>query len=229
MTVRICLAVLVLACLGTAGCRSQVRSISPQPVVSGEVAPGRIVVDILEPRGREHYYVYEVRPSKGSLNLTSEETFKDYQHERISHEYQRPTGAIDDCISKKPTAESPDGNYVAGCTVDVQPGGRFSRIYYRVFFINEKNTGQEVFHWRLDEQRLIHGFAWSLNSRSIALLDSTEVYGKGPLEMIWAWAGHPVPHNTVYLHIIPVSTMQPGEYKIRSDVLYAFTVSSIGR
>jgi hypothetical protein len=223
MSVRIFSVLLVFACLETAGCSSQQRS-SPLPVVNGEVAPGRIVVDILEPRGREHYYVYEVRPSKGSLDLTSEETFQDYRHERISHEYQRPAGAIGgDCMLKKPTAESPDGNFIAGCSVQVEPSGQFSRKYFQIFFISDRNSGKEVFHWKLDEQRLIHGFAWSPNSQSVALLNSTEVYGNGPLERISAWAGHPVPHNTVYLHIIPISTMQPVEYRIRSDVLYAFT------
>lgn len=210
----------MFACLETAGRSSQHRS-SPLPVVSGEIAPGRIVVDILERRGREHYHVYEVRPSKGSLDLMSEETFQDYQHERITHQYQRPSGAISNCASEEPTAESPDAKYIAGCTVDVQPSGRLSRKYFQVFFVNERNTGKEVFRWKLDQRRLIHGFAWSPNSQSGALLNSTKVYGKGPLELIWAWAGHPVPHNTVYLHIIPISTMQPVEYRIRSNVLYA--------
>ena len=216
-------AVLIFAVLVTAGCGSQHGTSAPQPVVVREIAPGRIIVDVLERRGREHYYVYTVTPSNGSVDLASTETFADFQHEKLAPHYKEPSGAIGNCASKEPAAESPDRSYVASCTVDVQPSGRFARKYAQVFLIHDKNTGNEVLHWKLDEQRLIRGFAWSPNSKSIALLSCEEAYGKGPLELISAWVGHPVPHCTVSLYLIPVSSMQPIEYRIRNDVLYAYT------
>jgi hypothetical protein len=82
---------------------------------------------------------------------------------------------------------------------------------------------KEMMYWKLDQWRVISGFAWSPDSQSVALLDKLEVYGDDPLEKLSAWAGHPVPHDAVYIHVIPVSTMHPVEYKIRADVYAAFT------
>ncbi len=223
MRSTVCIGMLLYVCFATAGCGAQHAPTSPQRVVAGDVASGKILVDILDSRWHEHYYQYEIRPANGSVALTREETFNDYQHEQIPHEYRQPTGAIDDCLLKKPAAKSPDGKYVAGCKEESLRNGQFSFKYFQIFFITEAETGKELFHWKLDDWRRIHGFSWSPNSQSVALLNSTQVFGKGPFETIWAWAGHPVPHDTVYLSVIPVSTLQPVEYRIRGDVLYAFT------
>ena len=210
---------------GCGGQRQQVR----QRVLSGDAAGGKISVAVVDQRRREHYYQYEIRPSRGTVVLTGEETFE-YLQEPATPESKEPSGAIYDCFMKfEPTylAKSPDGKYVAACKQGSWrtpiPGipGAFSYKYFEIFSVTQVESGKEVFQWKLDDGRRIHGFTWSPNSRSVAVLNSTQRVGKGPLETIWTWAGHPVPHHTVYLNVIPVDTMQPIQYEIRGDVLYA--------
>ena len=212
----------VLFCLLILSCACQRHRALQPMVVTGDTAPGKIVVDVLESRWQEHYYKYVLEPTTGAITLASEETFSDHQHERISHEYSQPTGATSDC-SNVPTALSPDGKYVAGCRIETVRNGTFSVKYFQIFFIGNARTGIQKYQWNLDEWRLIRGFAWSPNSQSVAVLNTNEQYGRGPIESFWAWAGHPVPHDTVYVTIVPIASNNLFEYEIRGDVLYAFT------
>jgi len=52
----------------------------------------------------------------------------------------------------------------------------------------------------------------------LALLNHSERRGFGPLELLWAVAGHPVPHNTFYLLIIDAESGRSVEYVLRKDV-----------
>jgi hypothetical protein len=194
----------------------------PSGPLPSTTAPGRILVDILQGSRPERYWYYEVRPGKAAVSRVKEETFRDPQHEHIAETYHKPTGAIDSCRNR-PTATSPDGKYIAGCRFLMVPDGQFARKYFPTFFIAEAATSKEVFVWQMDESRDIRGFSWSPTSQSVALLDKSGVYGKSPLEILSAAAGHPVPHDNVYLHLIPLSTKQPIEFLIKSDVIYSFT------
>ena len=193
----------------------------PASPLSASVAPGRILIDVLQSGRPERYWHYEVRPETASVSRVREETFRDSQHENIVHGYHKPTGAIETC-HKTPTAISPDGKYIAGCRFLVVGDGQFARKYLPVFFIADAATSKELFVWQMEESRIIRGFSWSPTSQAIAVLDHSEVYGKSAIEKLSAAAGHPVPHATVYLHVIPLSTMKPIEFLIRKDVTRAF-------
>ena len=95
------------------GCLSS-RSEQPtrQTVLSADVAPGVILVDVLESGKPEHYWQYEVQPMVGLVRKVKEESFQDYAHENIPHVFLQPTGAIEAC-AKRPEANSPDGDYLA--------------------------------------------------------------------------------------------------------------------
>jgi hypothetical protein len=193
----------------------------PSSSLPASVAPGRILIDVLQRGGPERYWHYEVRPQTASVSCVRDETFRDSQHENIVHGYHQPTGAIETC-RKTPNATSPDRKYVAGCRFLVVPDGQFARKYLPVFFIADAATSKELFVWQMKESLVIRGFSWSPTSQAVAVLDHSEFYGKSAIEKLSAAAGHPVPHATVYLHVIPLATMKPVEFLIRKDVTYAF-------
>jgi hypothetical protein len=160
----------------------------------------------------EHYYQYEVQPATGSVRKVKEERFQDYKHEDIPHTFYEPTGAIEVCRNT-PQASSPDGEYLAYC----RPGEADQ------FFLDDKKTGQNLYHGTLGDRREIRGFGWAPNSRSVAFLNSSSRLGKTPMELFSALSGHPVPHDTVFLTVLNARTGQTTEYLIRRDIPSAFT------
>ena len=44
----------------------------------------------------------------------------------------------------------------------------------------------------------------------------------GPLELLAAFGGHPVHHDTIFLDFLDVKTGKTTEYLIRSDVVSSF-------
>jgi hypothetical protein len=195
------------------GC-SSTRTEQPtrQTMLSVDVAPGTVLVDILESGKPEHYWQYEVRPMIGLVRKVKEESFQDYAHEDIPHVFFQPTGAIEAC-AKKPEANSPDGEYLAYCTSSGSDE----------FFVIDKKTSETSYHWKPEEWRRIEGFAWAPNSHSVAFLNKSSYYGKSPLELLSGLSGHPVPHDAIFLNVLDVRAWKITEYAIIRDVPYSFT------
>ncbi|MGB7028265.1 MAG: hypothetical protein WBD72_13325, partial [Candidatus Acidiferrum sp.] len=60
-----------------AGCsNSQTENITHQTVLSSDVAPGVVLLDILEAGRPEHYWQYEVQPTGGLVREVKEERFQ---------------------------------------------------------------------------------------------------------------------------------------------------------
>jgi hypothetical protein len=162
------------------GCRSDraeqaarhvmTEQVSRQEIVSGDVAPGTILLDILESGHPEHYWQYEVQPTAGLVRRVKEQDFRDYAHEDIPHVFLQPAGAIERCRSD-PKAGSPDGKFVAYCMSDG-------------IFITDKKNGATLYQWKMQEWRGIRGFAWASNSQGVAILNVSSYYGKSPVEQL---------------------------------------------
>jgi hypothetical protein len=187
---------------------------SPPParraIMSGDVAPGVILIDILKSGHPENYWQYEVRPTTGSVRKVKEETFRDYAHEDIPHDFFRPAGAIGGCPSDT-KATSFDRTFLAYCAAS--EGG---------LVIADTKTLGILFLWKPQEWRGISGFGWSPNSQSIAILNRSSYYGNTPLELLSGKMGHPVPHDTIFLDVLDVRTGKTTEYPVREDVPYSF-------
>lgn len=193
--------------------RGQMEQSSPparQAIMSGDVAPGVILIDILKSGHPENYWQYEVRPTIGSVRKVKEETFRDYAHEDIPHDFLPPTGAIGRCPSDT-KATSLDRKFLAYCAAS--EGG---------LVIADTKTLGILFLWKPQEWRGISGFGWSPNSQSIAILNRSSYYGKTPLELLSGKLGHPVPHDTIFLDVLDVRTGKTTEYPVREDVTYSF-------
>lgn len=205
-------AVFLALSVEVAGCSSSpTEKINSQTVLSPDVAPGVVLIDISEAGLPEHYWQYDVQPVWGSVREVKEETFQDYADEDIPHAFQQPSGAIETCI-RTPEANSPDGNYLAYC----------SRFNADEFFVINRKTRETLHHWKPREWRQISGFAWAPNSHSVAFLNVSEYYGKSPLELLSGLSGHPVPHDTVFVDILDVRTGLVTEYLVRKNVVSAF-------
>lgn len=213
-TVHLLLAILaaVLTLAVVACSNSPATATDPQTVLSADVAPGAILIDILQGGQPEHYWQYEIKPAAGSVRQVADKIFPDSAHEDIPHTFEQPAGAIEAC-AKTPEANSPDGLYSARC----------AKLNSDEFFVNHAHTADTLYHWEPKEQRAIRGFAWAPNSSSVAILNLSEHYGKGPLESLSAASGHPVPHDTVLLDVLDVATGKVTEYVVRRNVLSAFT------
>jgi hypothetical protein len=175
---------------------------------------GTIMVDIREAGFPAHYWQYVVRPSDGAVTRVSEQRFRSRQDGSMPRTYAMPAGAIDSCTGR-PEAISPDGKFVAAC--EASPRDRAS------FVIIEHSTKKELMRWTPEQYRGIRGFAWSPDSRSVAVLNENEHYGKSPLELLSGLSGHPVPHNTVFVDLFVADEWKFTEYVVRKNVINAFT------
>jgi hypothetical protein len=196
--------------IGCSNSRKEERA--RQTVLSADVAPGAVLIDVLESGRPEHYWQYEVRPATGWSHKIKDEEFQDYKHENVPHVFQQPSGAIEAC-AKNPEASSLDGGLLAYCS-----GSGTDE-----FFVTYKTTAQMLYHWRPAEPRRIRGFAWAPNSRSVAFLNVSSYWGKNPLELLGGLSGHPVPHDTIFLDVFDVRATTVTEYLIRANVPYSFT------
>lgn len=207
---------LVSSCTTLGGPPGQVGATEKYQTVPERVAPGTILVDILQGGKPERYWNFEVRPSTGTVTVVRYEVFADREDENIPRTYQQPAGKVD--CSENPRAASLDGRLIASCAGRL--GGNWN--VPDEFFVVDAASSREVFHWKPTNWRRVGGFAWSPNSGSVAFLNRSSYYGKSPLELVAALSGHPVPHDTVYLDVVDVSTGKVTEYLIRKDVISAF-------
>ena len=121
-----------------------------------DIASGVIHVDLLADGDPVFYWQYAVIPSTGRVHPAAEKTFERGK-EDIPQEFDRPTGATD-CL-KKPTAVSPNGQYVGRCQEAVSPTGAYSHSHSHTFIVENRIIGAEAFHWTMDERRRIRGFS----------------------------------------------------------------------
>jgi hypothetical protein len=170
---------------------------------------GTITVDILA-AGR--YWRYTLRPVDGTVTRTSEQQFSTKRNSTIPPGYLKPTGAILSCTDK-PEAMSPDGSFVATCEGSLNSP--------KAFVITNRSTKKELLRWAPSEYRDIRGFAWAPDSKSVAVLNESENYGKNPLEILSGLSGHPVPHNNVFVELFVTDGWKHTEYVIRKDVTNA--------
>ena len=201
---------LILQVAGCSGARNE--QISRQTALGTDVAPGVVLIDVLEAGRPEHYWQYEVQPTAGLVREVEEENFQDYAHEDIPRDFQQPSGAIEAC-AKNPEAGSLDGNYLARC----------ANSGADEFFVVDEKTTETLYHWKPNKRRGIRGFAWAPNSRSVAVLNVSSYYGKTPLELLSGLSGHPVPHDTVLLDVLDVRSSTMTEYTVRRNVVSSFT------
>jgi hypothetical protein len=197
---------------GVCGCsRTADREVQQE-----RVAPvhGTIIVDILQSGSPEFYWHYALRPSEGTVVRISQQRFAGQKEQSIPRTYMQPAGAIFACTDR-PQAVSPDGTFVATCE------GRLNGP--NSFVVLERGSGKEVLRWTPPQFRGFRGFAWSPDSKSVALLNTSEYYGKRPLELLSGLSGHPVPHHAVYVDLFEGSDWQRTEYLIREEVINAFT------
>jgi len=193
------------------GCsHSQKTDTTQQTAAAADVAPGTLTIDILEGGRPEHYWQYEVQPGSGAVRIVKDATFSDPQHEDIPHTFQQPTGAIE-AREKNPQSVSPDGVFTASCATTLADE----------LSITETRTGGLLHQWKA--RRKIDGFAWAPNSRSVAILNKSSEIGKNPADLPALAAGHPVPHDTIFLDVLDVRNGTTTEYRLRADVIYSFT------
>lgn len=198
------LAVNLLACVRSQPCVTRVGS---------DIAPGTLLIDVLEAGHPEHYWQYELQPAEGTIRIAKETTFADYMREDMPRSFQEPAGAIGACAGNPNLiAISPNGTLSARCR---------TANYSDRLEIDSVGIGK-LREWR-PKDRGIRGFAWSPNSRSVAVLNVSSYIGKRPLELLAAFSGHPVPHDKVFLDIFDVQTGQVSEFTIRSNVVSSFT------
>jgi hypothetical protein len=174
------------------------------------VAPGTVLIDILQGGQPERYWQYEVVPAKATVRSVKRETFLDYKHESLPTEYQHPAGATH-CGDTSNEVASPNGELQASC----------SNSGYDQLSVTGR-SGAVLYTWD-PGRRLIRGFAWAPNSKSVAILNTSSRFGMGPLELLAAFSGHRVPHDTIFLDFLDVKAGKTTEYLIRSDVVSSFT------
>jgi hypothetical protein len=191
------------------GYSSNDETVKHQSLVSVQ---GTITVDILAASSPRRYWQYALHPVDGTVTRICEQAFAAKQDSAIPPGYLKPAGAIVSCTDK-PEATSPDGSVVASCE------GSLNR---RAFVVTDRYTKKELLRWAPTEYRDIRGFAWAPDSKSVAVLNENEYYGKNPLELLSGLSGHPVPHNTVFVELFITDGWKHTEYVIRKDVINAF-------
>ena len=198
------------------GCSRNEAASDKQGLLSTDAAPGTLTVDVLESGRPEHYWQYEIRPSAGTVTVSTEERFADPGHENIPSEFREPTGAIQNC-GMKPEASSSNQELFAWCDSVLSENGGDRLL------IVDAATKRQIYEWTPKQRRKINGFAWAPDSGSLAILNTSSYYGKNPSESLSALSGHPVPHDTIFLNIIGVKTGGITEYRIRENVISSFS------
>jgi hypothetical protein len=174
--------------------------------MSPQAAPGSIVVEVSQPKGAKTYQ-YRVTPSSGQVLQSTNSDLQQGQN-KVPHVQVEDAG----CTFEGTTKESPNQEFIAHCFSD-------SIATPRKFIVTNR-AGKLIFEWRSQNPMLLGGFAWSSNSNSVALIASSEEYGRGPLDAFWSFIGHPVPYETFCLEVIDIGSGQVSEYPIRKSVQY---------
>lgn len=174
------------------------------------VVPGSVALWIETPtRSGFRDWLYEVTPSSG-----------------VVVELPRDAGAREgrgireqiDCY-KRTESVSPDGQFTLHCSKAI-PGASV-----RLWVSTRSSTVayEAVYDWKPYDPswRQLESAMWWPNSKAFALITMSEHAGTGLYQRLWAFAGHPVPVNAVYVDIVDLSTQRAYEYLIRADLEYA--------
>jgi hypothetical protein len=173
------------------GCASQTK-------MSPALAPGKLTVKVSHPTifGFSDAF-YEIVPAKGSVRrfLTRPKHWQ----------------AIEIHCFPGSRLTSPDGSLTAHC-YQSSPG---EPVHF--WITDEEGT---VYDWPLGS-RFTRSWFWFPSSKAVALITESTKQGTGPYDKIWASAGHPVPHNDVYVNIVDVYGKQVTEYLVGRNIEYA--------
>lgn len=194
----------LLVVLSLIACHSDSRM--PRPIVPPDAAPGHISLEV---SSNKQTWRFVVTPSIGSV------VDSDLDHQGTGDSASIIEGgptAEANCFFQGSSAPSPDVRFIAQCDGGY-PGKNAD------FRILQASTKSATYHWDKAGRQIL-GFVWSPNSQSIAILTSSQIPGRGPIELLWAYAGHPVPHVTVYLDFIRTDGTYSYEYIIMNDVVY---------
>jgi hypothetical protein len=164
-----------------------------QVAMTGDAASGSVLIEILVPRtGGDDYWQYRSTPATGAVTRVGAGRYA----EGVWLTPIPPTGRTT-CSHGIVRAPSPDGRFVVECD---ESDGTQARVSIR----DEEKGG---YAWHPREWRGVDGFAWSPNSRAIALLNHSS---RRKL-----WQG---PYNTYYLMVVSLEPREAVEYVIRTDV-----------
>ena len=109
---------------------------------------------------------------------------------------------VQSCL-EKPTVNSPNHAYVAGCTGDYSPYLIGSSP--DLFFVQTMGTRETVFESRFSHEK-VDGFLWSGNSDSIAILTSSVHVSLNPRWWLYALSGHPKQFEKYRLEIVELQS-----------------------
>lgn len=205
---RRCAATVLAALLGV--CVNTMSSQVDRSGVAG--AAGAIFVDVSE-SGR--YSQFEVVPQVGRVRAIKERKLARGAPTEAPTEFQQPAGAIQDC-DRAPEAVSPNGSYKARCIVVRKADGS---VLDDELVLTE-NGSADSHPWHPLDSRTIDGFAWSADSRFIAVVSHSEHYSKSPASILSGLSGHPIPVSAVYLDVIDAQTGTDKSFLIRGKAKY---------
>ena len=97
---------------------------------------------------------------------------------------------------------SPDGHYVA--TSSENGANQSSGAGHVPIFVERVSDHTEVFRASIPPRYYVRGVTWSPDSKAVALLLSSERIGFGPLDILSAFAGHPIQYKSFGFLILSV-------------------------
>jgi len=147
-------------------------------------------------------YLYQIDVHEGRV---SELENKSVSSEEFANPPWRalPGGHIDtDGSHSFAGIASPDGQYVAMSSGE---DGYQSNGAGQVPIVVERSRDHtEVFQTSIPPRYYVRGVTWSPDSKAVALLLSSERFGFGPLDMLSAFAGHPIQYKSFGFLILSV-------------------------
>jgi len=189
---------LALCCVVAIACER--RAPRKQQVVSPELAPGNITLELTRHGAeKDQFWHYRITPSLGEVERTD------------VGEHTIPYSTPHVNCFKGTEVISYDHRFVASCFGE--KSGKRPQLT-----IKAAVSDKTIFEWAPPRSRGIAGFIWSSNSRCLALLTYSERHGRRPLDLIWSFAGHPVPVNTFYVELIDPQTSKSVEYVVNYDM-----------
>jgi len=152
---------------------------------------GTLQLGVLEATsGLSTLWVYEVNPKDGAVALATSEQLDP----SASLNIDVPNGAhISSCSHEEFSIRSPNGRYAAVCT---NQGSTGSGGTYSVVIVDSA-SGRTTKNIPVQNFSNVGGIAWSPDSNAVTVLKESERTGYGPLEVLAALSGHPVPYDTV--------------------------------
>ena len=104
------------------------------------------------------------------------------------------------------------GKYVAYAKADSK------NTQNKVITVRDMINGKLILEKAIDDR--VSGIAWAPSSEFVAVLTESERMGLWPWELLSAFAGHPVPHNSFYLTIYDISGTELMSQKIIGNITY---------